>query len=64
VALILLVVVPLFVVLYILILRMNHAAHFAPPAYYREKTGGAPVAFGVESLGPRARKTLHSDRST
>jgi hypothetical protein len=63
VALILFVVVPLFIVLYVLIFRMNHAEHFAPPAYYRRKTGGAPIAFGIESLGPRARKTLPSDRA-
>jgi hypothetical protein len=56
VALILFVVIPLFVGLYGLIFRMNHAKHFAPPAYYRRKTGGAPIACGIESLGPRARK--------
>jgi hypothetical protein len=56
VALILFVVVPLFVVLYVLIFRMNHAKHFAPQSYYRKKRGGAPVAFGYEALGPRARK--------
>jgi len=60
VALILFVVLPLFVGLYVLIFRMNHAKHFAPPAYYRRKTGGAPIAFGIESLGPRARKILSS----
>jgi hypothetical protein len=61
--LILFVVVPLFVVLYVLIFRMNHAEHFAPPAYYRRKTGGAPIAFGVESLGPRARKPPSEGRA-
>jgi hypothetical protein len=53
---ILFVVGPLVVVLCILIFRINHAEHFAPQAYYRKKTGGAPVAFEFESLGPRARK--------
>jgi hypothetical protein len=61
VALIMLIVVPLVVVLFVMIFRMNHAEHFAPPAYYRQKTAGAPIAFGIESLGPRARKTLTSD---
>jgi hypothetical protein len=53
---ILLIVVPLVVVLYALIFRINHAEHFAPQAYYRRKTAGAPVAFECESLGPRLRK--------
>jgi hypothetical protein len=54
--LILIVIAPLVVVLGVLIFRINHAKHFAPQAYYREKVGGAPVALGFESLGPRARK--------
>jgi len=53
---ILFVVTPPVVVLCVLILRIKHAEHFAPQAYYRKKTGGAPVAFGYESLGPRPRK--------
>jgi hypothetical protein len=53
---ILLIIAPLIVVLVALIFRMNHAAHFAPQAYYRRKTVGAPVASGRESLGPRLRK--------
>jgi hypothetical protein len=53
---ILLVVVPLVVVLAVLIFRINHVEHFAPQAFYRSKRGGAPVALGYESLGPRARK--------
>jgi hypothetical protein len=53
---ILLFVAPLVVFLFVLIFRMNHGEHFAPQAYYRSKTGGAPLAFGFESLGPRARK--------
>jgi hypothetical protein len=53
---ILFVVAPLVVVLGVLIFRMQHAEHFAPQAYYRKKVGGAPVAFGFESLGPRNRK--------
>jgi hypothetical protein len=46
----------LVVLLFVLIFRINHAEHFAPQAYYRKKRGGAPVALGFESLGPRARK--------
>jgi hypothetical protein len=61
VAIILPVVVPLVVFLFVLILRINHAKHFAPQAYYRKKTGGAPVAFGFESLGPRPRRALTAD---
>jgi hypothetical protein len=53
---ILLIVVPLVVVLFALIFRINHAQHFAPQAYYRRKATGAPVAYGCESLGPRLRK--------
>lgn len=51
-----LVVAPLVLVLLGLIWRINHVEHFAPQAYYRQKTGGAPVAFGYESLGPRLRR--------
>jgi hypothetical protein len=61
VTLILFVVVPLVVVMYVLIFRMNHAEHFAPQAYYRKKRGGAPFAFGFESLAPRSRKAPPSD---
>ena len=53
---VLFIVIPLVVVLCALIFRMNHAQHFAPQAYYRRKTTGAPVAYGCESLGPRLRK--------
>ena len=60
---ILLIVVPLVVVLYALIFRINHAEHFAPQAYYRRKTAGAPVAYECESLGPRRRKALPADSS-
>jgi hypothetical protein len=60
---ILLIVVPLVVVLCALIFRMNHAEHFAPQAYYRRKTTGAPVAFESESLGPRPRKAPPADSS-
>jgi hypothetical protein len=52
---------PLVVLLCVLISRMNHAEHFAPQAYYRKKRGGAPVALGFESLGPRARKQPPSE---
>jgi hypothetical protein len=53
---ILLIVVPLVVVLSALIFRINNVEHFAPQAYYRRKTVGAPVAYECESLGPRLRK--------
>ena len=53
---VLFVVAPLVVVLCVLIFRINHAEHFAPQAYYRRKTAGAPVAYECESLGPRRRK--------
>ena len=55
-ALILLIVFPLVVGLYLLIVKINVGEHYAPQAYYRRKRGGAPVAFGFESLGPRPRK--------
>jgi hypothetical protein len=58
---ILLIVAPLVVVLCALIFRINHAEHFAPQAYYRRKTAGAPVAYECESLGPRARKSPPAD---
>jgi hypothetical protein len=38
--------------------RINHAEHYAPQAYYRKKTAGAPVVFEFESLAPRPRKVL------
>jgi hypothetical protein len=53
---ILFVVGPVVVFLYFLIFRINHAAHFAPQAYYRKKRVGAPLAFEFDSLGPRPRK--------
>lgn len=58
---ILLVLAPLVVVLFVLISRINHAEHYTPQAYYREKVGGAPVAGGFESLGPRARRSPPSE---
>jgi hypothetical protein len=63
VTLILILVLPLVLLLFVLIFRMNHAEHFAPQAYYRRKTAGAPIAFGIESLGPRARKTFSDGRA-
>ena len=63
VAPILLIVVPLVVVLCGLIFRINHAESFAPQAYYRRKTAGAPVAYEFESLGPRPRKAPPADSS-
>jgi hypothetical protein len=58
---ILFVVLPLVVVLGALIFKINHAKDYAPQAYYRKKTRGAPVAFGFESLGPRPRKQLPTE---
>lgn len=58
---ILLIVAPLVVLLCGLIFRINRAEHFAPQAYYRQKTSGAPVAYGCESLGPRPRKAPPAD---
>jgi hypothetical protein len=57
----LLIVLPLVVVLYVLILKINRGEHYAPQAYYRRKAGGAPVAGGFESLGPRRRKRARED---
>lgn len=48
----------LVVVLYALIVAINHADHFAPQAYHRRKRGGAPVYHGHDSLAPRYRKKL------
>ena len=59
--LVLLIVLPLVVVLYVLILKINEGEHHTPQAYYRRKTGGAPVAGGYEALGPRRRKRPESD---
>jgi hypothetical protein len=53
---ILFVLFPLVVVLAVLIFKITAAAHYAPQAYYRRKRGGAPVAFGFDSLGPRPRR--------
>jgi hypothetical protein len=53
---ILFVVLPLVVLLCLLIGRINKGEHYAPQAYYRRKRGGAPVAYGFDSLGPRPRK--------
>ena len=49
-------VAPLVLVLYALIASINRGEHYAPQAYYRRKRGGAPVAYGFESLGPRRRR--------
>ncbi len=54
----LLIVVALVVLLYALILSISHGEHYAPQAYYRSKRVGAPVALGVDRLGPRPRKRL------
>ena len=58
---ILIVVVPLVVLLFVLIFRMNHMAQFTPQAYYRRKVGGAPVAGEYEALGPRPRRRLPTE---
>jgi hypothetical protein len=63
VTVILLVVLPLVVLLYVLIAGINHGDHYAPQAYYRRKRGGAPVAYGYESLAPRHRRHLPESRS-
>jgi hypothetical protein len=55
------VVAPLVVVLYVLIGSINRGEHFAPQAYYRRKVGGAPIAHGHPSLGPRRRRRLRED---
>jgi hypothetical protein len=61
VAFIAFVIAPLVIVLFVLIFRMNHVAHFTPQAYYRRKVGGAPVAGGYEALGPRRRRESPSE---
>jgi hypothetical protein len=48
-------------VLCVLIVRINVGEHYAPQAYYRRKQGGAPLAGGFESLGPRPRKRAPSE---
>jgi hypothetical protein len=53
---VMLIFVPLVLVLYVLIVAINHGDHYAPQAYYRRKRGGAPIAYGFESLGPRHRR--------
>jgi hypothetical protein len=58
---ILIVIAPLVVVLFVLIFRMNHMAHFTPQAYYRRKLGGAPLSGEYEALGPRPRKRGPAD---
>lgn len=58
---ILLVVFPLVVVLFFLIAKINKGEHDAPQAYYRRKQGGAPLALGLEALGPRRRKRAIED---
>jgi hypothetical protein len=58
VTLILLIVLPLIGALLLLISSMNNGSHYTPQAYYRRKRLGAPVAFGIDALGPRARRRL------
>lgn len=53
---------PLVVVLYLLILSMNHGEHFAPQAYYRKRRRAANYVLRMASLVPRARKTPSADR--
>jgi hypothetical protein len=53
-----LVLVVLVVLLLGLISNINHGEHFAPQAYHRQKRGGAPVAYGYDSLVPRRRRRL------
>jgi hypothetical protein len=55
---ILFVLLPLVVVLLVLIASINNGTHYTPQAYYRRKRLGAPVAFGVDALGPRLRRRL------
>ncbi len=57
-AIFVLVLLPLVAALWVLIRSMTHGEHYAPQAYYRHKRGGAPVAYGFESLGPRPRKRV------
>ena len=54
---------PLVFFLYVLIFRINKAEHFAPQASYRKKRVGATIAYGFESLGPRARKAPASEQA-
>jgi hypothetical protein len=53
-----LILVPLLLLLALLIFKISHGEHFAPQAYYRHKRTGAPVAFGLDALGPRPRRRL------
>jgi hypothetical protein len=55
------IVAALVIVLLVLIHEMNHGTHYTPQAYHRRKTDGAPLAHGVESLGPRRRKRPGDD---
>jgi len=54
----LIIVLPLVVLLGVLIYRMNNVAQYAPQAFYRHKRTGAPVAYGLDALGPRPRRRL------
>jgi hypothetical protein len=47
---------PLVIVLYLLILSMNHGRHFAPQAYHRKASRGANYVLGLASLIARARR--------
>jgi len=58
VTLILLIVLPLVAILLLLISSMSNGSHYTPQAYYRRKRLGAPVAFGIDALGPRPRRRL------
>lgn len=53
---ILVVIAPLLVLLLALIWRINNAEHYAPQAYHRKNTAGAPVALEFDALGPRPRR--------
>lgn len=61
---IVIVILPLVVLLFALIWRINNSAHFAPQAYHRKKIAGAPVALEFDALAPRPRKTLESPAPT
>jgi hypothetical protein len=58
VTLFLLLMLPLVALLLLLISSMSNGTHYTPQAYYRRKRLGAPVAFGIDALGPRPRRRL------
>jgi hypothetical protein len=47
---------PLVIVLYLLILSMNHGRHYAPQAYHRKASRGANYVLGLASLVARSRR--------